>query len=271
MIRRVVTLEATIDHPKYRRRGLELNTTRMRPLPRASDALIDHLRCQILTRELPVGFQLPPEAELISLYGASRTAVRDALRQLEVEGLLLMRRGRNGGAVVRYPDLTAISRALASVFTIRDVPVKDFVAFRRLIEPEVAAEAAKNATEGEKKELLRLAEMAQPDSGGRLDIQSVNFHTELARYSGNGIYWTIMESLQPVMEGQTKVKVSDEEHSESARKEHLQIARAIEEGDGEAARFYMGRHVAALESFLADNSVMSESVVPAEAWTRLFR
>ncbi|HTU29576.1 MAG TPA: FCD domain-containing protein [Solirubrobacteraceae bacterium] len=242
----------------------------MRPLPRASDALIDHLRCQILTRELPLGFQLPPEAELIELYGASRAALRDALRQLEIEGLLLMRRGRNGGAIVRYPDLTAISRSLASVFTIREVPVGDYVAFSRLIEPEVAAQAAKNATPEQRENLTKLAELrTQPL--GRLDAVSPSFHAELARSSGNGIYSTLLESLQPVLEGELRVRVFDEGHDERTRADHVQIAQAIQEGDAGGARRYMDAHVLKLENFLNDHGMMSDPVVPPEAWTRLLR
>jgi DNA-binding transcriptional ArsR family regulator len=76
--------------PEGRRRGLSV--------PKASDVLADSLRQRILSGELPTGSALPVERELAATTRLSRTAVREALRILEIEGLIEIRPGRSGGS-----------------------------------------------------------------------------------------------------------------------------------------------------------------------------
>ena len=72
-------------------------------VPKAADVLADTLREQILNGRLGVGSLLPNERELSERAGLSRTSVREALRILEVEGLIATRTGRNGGSEVVRP------------------------------------------------------------------------------------------------------------------------------------------------------------------------
>ena len=79
-------------------------------VPKAADVLADTLREQILNGRLGVGSLLPNERELSERAGLSRTSVREALRILEVEGLIATRTGRNGGSEVVRPTSATLER-----------------------------------------------------------------------------------------------------------------------------------------------------------------
>ena len=71
--------------------------------PKAHERVANILRDRIVTGELAAGDRLPPEDELTTQFGIARTTLREALRVLESQGLLLIRRGRGGGPVVTHP------------------------------------------------------------------------------------------------------------------------------------------------------------------------
>src|SRR4026209_1471047 len=80
-------------------------------VPKASDVLAAKLRGLILSSGLAEGTPLPTERELVTQSGLSRTSVREALRVVETEGLVLTKAGRNGGSQVRRPGRESISRS----------------------------------------------------------------------------------------------------------------------------------------------------------------
>ena len=80
--------------------------------PKASDVLADALRARIRSGEWPEGLALPTERDLSAQAGLSRTSVREALRMLELDGLIEIRPGRGGGARVRRPAGDELTRQL---------------------------------------------------------------------------------------------------------------------------------------------------------------
>lgn len=99
---------------------------RLSPLevPKASDALANELRERILSGEFVEGTPLPPERELVVQTRMSRSTVREALRILEVQGLIRIKAGRAGGAFVQQPGdlarLEAANDALAASGSLED-------------------------------------------------------------------------------------------------------------------------------------------------------
>src|SRR4029453_5222835 len=78
-------------------------------VPKASDVLADDLRERILRGEFPEGTALPPERELVTQTNMSRTPGREALRILEVQGLVRIKTGRAGGAFIQRPGNESIA------------------------------------------------------------------------------------------------------------------------------------------------------------------
>jgi len=106
------------------------------------ELVADELRRLIVTGELAVGERLPPEDELNQLFGIARTTLREALRVLESQGLIEVRRGRGGGPVVTQPDLAPARTALAVAFQLERATVGDLTEVRMMIEPSAAGKLA---------------------------------------------------------------------------------------------------------------------------------
>jgi DNA-binding FadR family transcriptional regulator len=93
--------------------GMDLTPLTPVRLPKTAEVLADVLRRRVLDGELSPGDRLPSEAGLMTRYQVSRPTVREALRLLEAEELVEVRRGARGGPVVRRPSEAPALRALA--------------------------------------------------------------------------------------------------------------------------------------------------------------
>lgn len=132
---------------------------------KVSHLLADHLRRQILSGELAADQQLPPEAELTTRFRVSRDVLREALRILESQSLLEVRRGRGGGAVVRRPGLDAVGRYVGMLLQLRGATLGHIEEARSIVEPPAAEQFALRASPADVDRLVRLhsAERAAED------------------------------------------------------------------------------------------------------------
>lgn len=92
---------------------------------KASQAIAEEFRQLIARGELKDGEPLPVESELVDHLGASKGVVREALRILETEGLIEVRRGLGGGPRVRHPSISDAAKGMGVYLQIGDVPVID--------------------------------------------------------------------------------------------------------------------------------------------------
>ena len=236
-------------------------------LPKASDVLADELRSLILGDAMPAGVPLPSEALLIQQYGFSRGTVREALRLLEADGLIVIRRGPKGGVRVRHPDVKQVSRSLALLFSVRGIALKDLFSFRKLIEPAAAAEAARAATSEQRVWLTQLA----PQHYGiqRGFRQSADFHGAIGRCSNNGVYEAILAALHDALEWHSSDESLSHDDIEATQRAHVGIAKAILEGDSETAARRMRSHLEQFEQVLAEQGRLDEPIVPPDRWRRV--
>lgn len=215
-------------------------------VPRASDILAQRLRDTILAGVLPVGASLPPERALVEQTGLSRAAVREALRILEAEGLLTIKPGRGGGSFVRQPGAEEVSRSLNLMIRGQQIRFEDLLAAREGIEPQAAYQAALNRTP---EDLVRLeAETARcSESFGDLEVflrANVSWHLAVVRASHNPLFVAFMESISAAVHAATDIKdFNPLEVRHTVVRAHQRVFEAIRDGDPEAAKRRMGRHV----------------------------
>jgi GntR family transcriptional repressor for pyruvate dehydrogenase complex len=233
-----------------------------RRLPKAAEVLADELRSQILRGGKPPGTLLTTEAELIEEHGFSRGTVREALRLLEVEGLIAIRRGPRGGVSVARPDLSQVSRTLSLLFTVDETPLADFFEFRKLIEPYACRLAATTANEEARRRLVAFAEAAPDDDPER----ATDFHRELAECAGNEILRVILVALHNVLDRHVRLEAIDEQVVPTVAEVHRRIARAIMDGQPDAAERRMRRHLEAFEQLLRDQGRLDQPIVPRSHW-----
>ncbi len=113
-------------------------------VPKAAELLAARIRGQIIRGELKEGDALPAESELMETFGVSRPTLREAIRVLEMESLLRMRRGSRGGALVTAPDPTVAARAVGVLLQLRGVTLRDIHEARTMIEPMAARHIAES-------------------------------------------------------------------------------------------------------------------------------
>src|SRR5690606_33401804 len=91
----------SVDNSDKIRSDKPMSSLKLNPIhvPKSSDVLARELRRQILSAALPAGTPLPPERDLVAQTGLSRSSVREALRILEAESLVITKPGRFGGSV----------------------------------------------------------------------------------------------------------------------------------------------------------------------------
>jgi DNA-binding FadR family transcriptional regulator len=107
-----------------------------------ADLVAGTLRERILSGELPDGAELPKQEELLAEFGISQPPLREALRILESERLITVRRGNVGGAVVHRPSETAAASLVGMVLQSRGATLEQLVQAMAAIEPLCVAAAA---------------------------------------------------------------------------------------------------------------------------------
>src|ERR1700683_2013765 len=138
--------EPAISESGPRRHAVQLTPLQV---PKASDVLADDLRERILRGDFPEGTALPPEREMVVQTRMSRTTVREALRILEVQGLVRIRTGRSGGAFVQRPGGDSVADSVSLLIRGRQIRLAALFEAREGIEPACARLAAKYRTGGD--------------------------------------------------------------------------------------------------------------------------
>jgi DNA-binding FadR family transcriptional regulator len=214
-------------------------------VPKASDVLANDLRERILSGEFPEGASLPPERDMVVQTQMSRTTVREALRILEVQGLVRIRTGRSGGAFVQRPGGDSVADSVSLLIRGRHIRLAAIFEAREGIEPTCARLAAKYRTDAD---LARLAAAnAAISLEGPLEdfLQAnVDWHLAVAEASHNELLAGIMLALSRVIYTATDNQAFvDAEVRRTTIRAHARVTEAIEAGDTEAALRRMTRHL----------------------------
>lgn len=176
-----------------------INDTMFSPLKkkRYSDQIADLIQDKILGDHIEIGTNLPSEKALALEFQVSRSVIREALRILEISGLVNIKKGPSGGIFVTDGYYKPIKKSLGNMITSGEVTVDHLFDVRMLIEPHIAMEAALHATDEDIKKLRDLItdSTRHPDDPARLKKNNLNFHLLLARASGNPILSILLESV----------------------------------------------------------------------------
>src|SRR6266542_247751 len=156
-------------------------------VPKTAELVANNLRRQIILGELKENDSLPPASELMERFGISRPTLREALRILESECLIVIRRGAKGGARVQAPDISVAARSAGVLLQSRGTTIEDVSQARIIIEPasvRMLAERPNKRAIAQLREILAEEEAAvdTPLQFARLATQ---FHEELVELSGN--------------------------------------------------------------------------------------
>jgi DNA-binding FadR family transcriptional regulator len=214
-------------------------------VPKASDVLANELRERILSGEYSEGTPLPPERELVVQTRMSRTTVREALRILEVQGLIRIRAGRSGGAFVQQPGGESVASSLDLLIRGRHLRLASVHETREAVEPSCARLAALHHTPTDLRRLdVTNEEVAAAENLDDFLRANVAWHIAVAEAGHNEILTGIMMALSRAIYTTTNNEgfVNEQVRSIAVRA-HRSVTRAIAEHDPDAAVRRMARHV----------------------------
>jgi len=169
---------------------------------RAFEEVALQIRDQLASGALVPGDRLPPERELAEQFQLSRNTVREALRSLEMAGILEFRKGMYGGAFVREGHGDAVVAGFSDLFRLGMFKPEHLKAARLLISVDVARAACHLATADDLEKLRENLEaseaaVARKDTDERVRL-GLEFHRLLAKASGNPIMVILMDALMSI-------------------------------------------------------------------------
>ncbi len=217
---------------------------------RVSEDIIEQVRDLITSGRLKPGDRLPAERELAQTLSVGRSAVREAIRAMESLGLVEARAGE-GTFVAAFPENRARDPLTAAFFQEWSTQLKLFEV-RRVIEPDLAALAARRATV-EQIEKLRATwdeQKAQVERGGTGGQQDAAFHFLIAEATGNEVLVRIVDSLMDLISKTREANLQNDERRNLSLKQHEAILRAIEARDPQAAEEAMWDHIHDVEEMI---------------------
>ena len=222
----------------------------LRPIfvPKAADVLAGNLREQILDGNLSEGSTLPNERDLAARSGLSRASVREALRILEVEGLIGTRTGRNGGSEVVRPSMSTVERSINTFIRGHRIRFAEVLAAREAIEPQSARLAALYHSTTDWGALSASHAQIQQcidDIPGFLQA-NLAWHMNVVRAGHNELLVAFTQAIAQSVYAATDLQ---DFNSLAVRQAvvlaHQKVMDAIQAGDADAAGRRMARHVGA--------------------------
>jgi DNA-binding FadR family transcriptional regulator len=168
---------------------------------RAYQGVVEQLQEAIIEGEFQAGDRLPPERELSEKFSTSRGTIREALRILEHKGLVSIRIGGRGGAVVKAANSDSLNDSLELLIRSSEVSLENLAEFREGVESIVACLAVERASQKDIERLkgleLRAIELTEKGLDGWEELLKVDtqVHQALAQIAGNPIYIALIQSI----------------------------------------------------------------------------
>ena len=213
-----------------------------------SQRTAETLRAQILEeKRYQYGEKLPNENELSETLGISRTTLREAIRILISEGLLVVKRGRGTFVADQFDQYTDSSMDVQELFKMK-VTLRDLYETRLIFEPQAGALACKRATDKEIEQILALGEECQrqvklnPQGKDRIASESA-FHGAIIKAAHNDFLSQFMPTLTQTIEQTFALNYNLDVIAEDAYKDHILIMDFLKKRDGEAIKSAVTIHL----------------------------
>jgi GntR family transcriptional regulator, transcriptional repressor for pyruvate dehydrogenase complex len=221
--------------------------------------VIEKIEEQLLAGALRPGDRLPPERDLATRLGASRPAVREALRVLQAQGVLRAQvgTGADAGTVVVPAPASALTRLLKLHLAVASFPVADLTGARVMLERTSAAAAATRHDPADLAPLAALLDAMDADlPDERFSALDTEFHVAIARSGGNRLISELTVAVRESMRGALLdgMRAADDWPAlrERLRAEHRGILDAIGAGRPDLAADRVEAHIRAFHRRLPE-------------------
>jgi GntR family transcriptional regulator, transcriptional repressor for pyruvate dehydrogenase complex len=205
---------------------------------------------RLILKKLKPGDKLPSERELSEMLGVSRSSIRDAIRSLELVGMVEPRQG--AGTIVKEVTADAVVNPLASALKLKEELVGELLDFRRMLEPPLAARAATHASADDTAEMEEILNRQEDKlrRGETTIPEDSEFHYAIALASGNSVILKVLDIIMDMLRDSRERSLQVEGRPQKSLAGHRRILAAIKRHDAEAAKDAMRRHIEDVEEIV---------------------
>ncbi|MEH6825437.1 MAG: FCD domain-containing protein [Motiliproteus sp.] len=230
---------------------MSINPSR-RKRQKLSDLIVEDVKRWIVTDKMSPGDKLPNERELIELFECSKGTVREALKALEVEGLVTTRTGPAGGAYLNSASIDPATRALRNYLHFQHFDSSQVYQLRRVIEVELAVAVIGHLSDEHfavlEENIGVCDKRPETEEEQRLQrIVEIEFHNTLAEACPNPLLAFMARFLNDLLRDLVVLKKAylPERHqfSEANVDYHRRILEAMKQEDEAKVRALMHEHM----------------------------
>lgn len=215
-----------------------------------SDVIVEEVKRWIVAEGKQPGDRLPNEKELVELFGYSKSTVREALKALEVRGLITVRTGPSGGAYLQEVSLAHASEPLRNFLHFQKLQSHHIYQLRKTLEPELAYRVVGHLTEAHFTKLEENIDhcCARPTNEDELRRQrelEIEFHAILAEACPNPVLAFMCQFLNDLLRDLVvyKLSLSSHQFGETNADFHRELIDAFRAGDAAVAQSIMAEHM----------------------------
>lgn len=196
-------------------------------------------------------------------FNVSRSSVREAIRSLELQGMVISRRG--SGTFINTEAIESTVALLASTLSAGSDTLKEIFEVRHLLEPQIAAVAATRADEDEVKRMAAILEeqqqqLEQGETGVDADTA---FHFALASATHNSALVKVVSAVEDILRLSRDRSLQEPGRAKRSLASHRQILEKVRFGDAEGAREAMEYHLTSVEpAAFASHQDLAVSIQP---------
>jgi GntR family transcriptional regulator, transcriptional repressor for pyruvate dehydrogenase complex len=226
-------------------------------IPRMAEIVAARLRHRIINGELDDGDELPREADLLEEFGVSRPSLREAIRILETEGLLRIRRGKIGGGIVKRPTPSSAAYHLGLSLQSNGTTLDDVAAARSVLEPVCAGLIAALPKAKRAKVIKQLSDLVDENEralGESYEFTStaLSFHAAVVELCDNTTIMILTSALEAVWSSQERQWAEqataeggypNRRYQREVLKAHRRIITFMSDGDVDGATRAMREHL----------------------------
>ena len=205
---------------------------------------------RLILKKLQPGDKLPSERELAEMLRVSRSSIRDAIRSLELMGMVEPRQG--AGTIVREISAESLINPLANAVKRKSELIHELLDFRMMLEPQLASRAATRVSPDEVTEMEEILGRQEKklNSGESTVGEDSEFHYAIALASGNSVVLKVLDTLMDLLRDSRERSLQVEGRPQKSLDGHRRILAAIKRHDSDAAKVAMRRHIEDVEEIV---------------------
>ena len=220
---------------------------------RLSDEIVRQIKEALFAGKLQAGDKLPTERELAERFETSRASVREALRTLEPEGLIRIKKGAEGGIFIAHVDHRPAAKSFQTLLQLRKVSIHEIAEVRLIVEPQAARLAASRAKSEDLRELEEeIRKMSASVKAKELPrFYDLRFHLLIARAAHNAVLELLAESMLGVASKAISQLNPSRDTLLHVLSRHRKVMEAVRQRDPDAAFESMREHIVDVQTRLA--------------------